>query len=98
MIRHIVMFRVNAKETKKTEQLNLLRQELEVLPSLINEIKFFELGTNISESPRAYDFILVSKFENRAALSVYQKHPEHQKVLLKIKPLIAESVVVDYEN
>lgn len=105
MIRHIVMFklRVNKSIENSDFQTQLLKSnqmvvELESLSSLINEVKYLEVGINISDSPRAYDLILITEFENIDALNTYRNHDEHKKVLAKIKPLFDESVVVDYKK
>lgn len=99
MIKHIVMFKV--RETGSVEEkmqlVDQLKNALEALPRKIEQIQTFEVGVNISESPGAYDLILVSTFQDMDELAVYRDHPEHQKVVELIKKETDNRVVVDYE-
>lgn len=98
MIKHIVMFKmVEFKtNTERNSKINELKDMLEALPAKINEIKEFEVGINIAQSPAAFDVVLVSEFDNLKDLDNYRIHPEHVKVVDFIRNVTVERTVVDY--
>ncbi len=95
MLRHIVLlkFKPDTKETQKNE----LESELKALPGKIPEIKGYEMGFDVIQSPRSYDFGLLATFENIDALKVYQQHPQHVKVLNKVLEICDGIIAVDFE-
>jgi len=94
MIKHIVSFKL--KEEAK-DKATLIKEVLDNLPSKISQIKYYEVGINISESPAAFDIVLVSEFLNMDELHEYHIHPEHIKATDLIKLYRTTSMVVDYE-
>lgn len=100
MIHHIVMIKLKpfSGKEEKLQKANEIKTALERLPSMINEIKFLEVGLNIIESERASDIVLVSQFDSLETLDVYRVHPEHQKVVAKIGEYAEKVTAVDYEN
>ncbi len=94
MIKHIVSFKL--KEDSK-DKAGLIKQELDSLPSKISQIKYFEVGINISDSPAAYDIVLISEFESVEDLDIYRMHPEHRKAVDLINLYRIDSMVVDYK-
>ena len=94
MIKHIVSFKLKDESKNKT---NLIKELLETLPSKISEIKYFEVGINISDSPTAFDIVLISEFESIDSLKKYQVNPEHLKVTEVISLYKTSSMVVDYQ-
>ena len=97
MIEHIVMIKLK-ENSKNNEIANKIKTELNKLPNLINEIKHYEIGINISKSIAAYNIVLVSRFESLKTLDDYKIHPEHQKVLSLIKKHAANTAVVDFKH
>jgi hypothetical protein len=99
MIKHIVMFNLKTFETEIEKQKAILeiKSNLEKLPSLISEIKHFEIGINKVESERAADIVLISEFNSIDDLKTYTVHPEHVKVAEIILKLRERSTVVDFE-
>lgn len=94
MINHIVMFRFGDDK----EQAKIVKQKLETLPSVISEIKHYEIGINMIESDRAYDMVLISKFDSMDDLENYATHPAHEEVLQYIRSVASSIVAVDYES
>lgn len=94
MVVHIVMFKF--KEENKTQNMLHVKELLEALESSIDELNSIEVGVNFSESERAFDLSLYSKFDTKDDLKVYATHPEHLKVLEVIRAVTLESKVVDY--
>ncbi|MEN8138123.1 MAG: Dabb family protein [Bacteroidota bacterium] len=95
MIKHIVLFKF--KDTKKENFMKEIKQDLENLVNTIEELKEMEVGLNFLEDNSMPDLVLTSTFENREGLEVYRTHPEHVKVVEKIKPMATDRSVVDYE-
>lgn len=96
MLVHIVMFQF--KEENKALNLARVKTMLEALPSKINTLHSMEVGIDISRSERSFDMVLVSQFEEQAALDVYATHPDHLEVVSVIKEVTILSKVVDYEK
>lgn len=94
MIKHIVSFKLKDDAKGKA---TLIKEVLDSLPNKIAQIKYFEVGINISESPAAYDIVLISEFLNQKELHEYHIHPEHIKATDLIKLHRTSSMVVDYE-
>lgn len=100
MIKHIVMWRLHefADGNGKAENARKLKEYLLALQESIPQIQQIEVGINIAGSdPNAADVALYSEFENLEALQIYQKHPEHQKVVQFLNKVRSEKRVVDYE-
>ena len=99
MIRHVVMWKLkeNAMEMAKPALVLEAKRRLETLPALISEIKYFQVGLNKVESERSRDMVLVSDFEDLAALGRYMAHREHLVVVEFLKQAVDESRVVDFE-
>ncbi len=98
-IKHIVMIKVidNHNEFSKSFIIRKIKQDLELLPSKIKEILFFEVGLNVSSSKSAFDIVLNSEFDSLETLNNYRIHLEHKKVLDYISKVSEKISVVDYE-
>jgi hypothetical protein len=77
--------------------MNLAVEMLTALRGKIETVRFLEIGQNINETDGAYDLALYSEFEDRKGLEIYQKHPEHLKVVEFLRKIRDQRVVVDYE-
>ena len=99
MIRHIVLFKLNHEDSKlnKKEVLNILKANLENLKNKIPEIKFYEVGINIVDSPNSFDIALNSEFKSFEDIERYRIHPEHLKIVEIINTYCDKRVAVDYE-
>jgi Stress responsive A/B Barrel Domain len=99
MIRHIILMKMaeEAEGRSGKENMELLKTKLEALPSKIQEIKFYEVGVNMVETPNSYDLVLVSEFESLDTLKIYIAHPEHRKVVEFLSKVVADRKSVDYE-
>ncbi len=98
MIKHVVMWRIAAAEgNSKEENIRLLQEKLAALPSIIPEIRGYEIGVNIADSATAFDVVLISEFQSRNDLQTYRTHPEHVRVAEFIGKIREQSAVVDYE-
>ena len=96
MINHIVLMKF--KPDAEDAAIQDLEQSLDQLPNTVTEILMYEFGRDIVRSDRSYDFALVSLFANLEALDRYRTHPDHLKVLEKIKNLCADIIAVDFQG
>jgi hypothetical protein len=92
---HIVLFKLKAKDPAVVAK---AREMLLNLPAQIPQIRYFEVGVNVAESTRAYDFSLYSRFESREDLAAYQAHPRHVVVADYLRSVCEAMPVVDYES
>lgn len=95
MITHVVLMKLRKPHAGVEEE---VRDRLLALPPKIPEIRHYEVGLNVSDSERACDLALVSRFDSRRALEAYRVHPDHQELLNWLRDVLEHSVVVDYES
>lgn len=100
MIKHIVMWRLKDEALGATKQENAikLKETLEALKDVIDELKEVEVGFNFNPSDAAFDVVLYSAFEDKEGLQAYQNHPEHLKVVDFVGEIRTDRAVVDYED
>jgi antibiotic biosynthesis monooxygenase (ABM) superfamily enzyme len=95
MLKHIVMIKFNPGEDSEklsgefTEKLYGL---LKTVPSL----KSMEVGKNINTKPSAYHLVLTALFDNEEGLNAYRVHPDHVKILERMKTTVEKVAAVDY--
>ena len=99
MIKHIVMWRLkdSAGGRDKAANARLIKEKLEALRGRIPGLLTVEVGLDFSKSDASADVVLVSEFADRAALQVYQAHPEHTAVADFIGEVRSERRLIDYE-
>ncbi|MFI5323286.1 MAG: Dabb family protein [Thermodesulfobacteriota bacterium] len=100
MIKHIVMWRLKdtAAGASKEQNARKLKESLEALRGVIEEIVTLEVGINFNSSPAAFDVVLYSEFRSGNGLEAYQKHPEHLKIVNFVGEIRSDRAVVDYES
>jgi len=98
MLKHIVLFKLkdSAAGAGKDQNARKLKAELEALAGKIPQIRKMEVGINTVSSEAAYDVAIYSEFSDKGDLEMYQKHPEHLKVVDLVKTVAAGRAVVDY--
>lgn len=99
MIKHIVMWDIkeDVEGRSKMENIKLVKEKIEGLKDLIEEIVSLEVGINIVEGDQARDLVLYAEFKSLKDLDIYQKHPAHLEVIKFTKGFLVNRVVVDYE-
>lgn len=95
MITHVVMMKLTDKSPDVTGR---VRDSLMALPAKIAQIRHYEVGINAVESARAYDIVLISKFDSLEDLAIYNDHAEHQAALVYIRSVLEGVAAVDYEG
>jgi DNA-binding Lrp family transcriptional regulator len=78
------------------EEKLILKQMLEELVGPVKSLKKMEVGLNVSPQPRAYDLVLTADFEDMDGLQEYRVHPEHVKILDRLKVIAEKTAAVDY--
>ena len=98
MVKHIVMWRLkdSAAGASKEENARKLKESLEALRLVIDDIVSLEVGINFNSSPAAFDVVLYSEFRDEEGLKAYQKHPEHLKIVDFVGEIRFDRAVVDY--
>lgn len=95
MLKHIVMLKFNAGQD--IEQLSgEFTQMLNALKNSVPSLKSMEVGKNISVKPSAYHLVLTAFFDDEAGLDAYRSHPDHVKILHRIKKTVEKMAAVDY--
>ena len=104
MIRHIVFWKLKkeaegatAKENgqKMVDAFHALAGKIPGLLSIESGLNFnkAELGNGDVE----YDISLDTTFHTKAALDIYQNHPEHLAIVSFVKKVVTERRAVDFE-
>ena len=97
MINHVVLFKLkDYPEEEKIKVISELRGMIESLKEKIREVRYMEVGVNHELYAKSFDIALISHFDNQEDLEKYRVHPEHQKVVDKIKETTSDRAAVDY--
>lgn len=91
MLKHIVMWTVN-----RPEDIEPFAAELRSCKDLVAGMRSFEVGTRTDGYDANHDVVLVSSFDDAAALDAYVKHPHHQQVVAKLATMRRSRAVLDY--
>ncbi|MEW6128356.1 MAG: Dabb family protein [Acidobacteriota bacterium] len=95
MIKHIVMFKLNPEAEPSVVKKTF--QDLSKLPEKVAVIREYEIGEDVLRSPRSWDVVLLSTFNDLDALQEYARHDDHVEVALRLQGLCEKIAVVDYE-
>ena len=91
MIRHIVIFTL-----KRPEDAPKVKALLDSCKGLVPGMHEFDVGIKTEGLEANADVVLISTFEDAAALAAYQPHPHHQGVVAQIREMAASRHVLDY--
>ena len=100
MYKHVVLWKLkeSANGMTKAELSAEIKKKLDTLPSIISEVKQYEVAINIGDYGASfYDVSLVSEFENKDTFWAYTKYPEHDEVVAFIQSVQEDEQIVDYE-
>jgi hypothetical protein len=95
MIRHLVLFKLDEGVRRDDPRVARGEAAFRALDATIEEIRFWELGWNVSDRPIAYDFAINAGFDDADALRRYVEHPDHQAGVALWKEF-ATWVIADY--
>lgn len=94
MFTHIVLFKT---ENKKDAE--FVYERLSSMEGKIPQLRYLEVGLDELNTERSFDVTLITRFDNKEDMDIYQDSDYHQKeVLKKIKPVIIKSIACDYET
>ena len=91
MIKHIVLFTL--KDPANAPKVKAL---LDSCKDIVPGIREFEVGIKTEGLEATADVVLVSTFEDAAALAAYQPHPHHPGVVAQIREMASGRQVLDY--
>ena len=92
----IHMFAFRWKDGVTEEQKHRAMEEARALVGKIPGLREAWVGKNISPRGQGYQHGGVMQFADRASLEAYGGHPEHQKLVAWLMPLI-DPIEVDFE-
>ncbi len=95
MITHIVLFKLKDNSTESIEKAKNILTDME---GKIPELKYIEVGADVTHSDRSYDLALITKFNSARDLEAYQVHSVHVKVAEYVLSVRASTVTVDFES
>lgn len=95
MLKHIVMIKFHPEQDveKLTKE---FVQKLKALENSVDTLKSMEVGENISSKPSAFHLVLTAFFDDETGLNTYRVHPDHVKILDRIKETVEKVAAVDY--
>jgi Stress responsive A/B Barrel Domain len=96
MVKHIVCWNIK-DELDKEGVFEEMKIRVEAMNGEIPGLIKVELGRDFNGSEVAYDVLLYSELESKAALDVYQDHPMHVHVKEFIGAVTSARCVVDYK-
>ncbi|MEU2267209.1 Dabb family protein [Streptomyces olindensis] len=96
MIRHLVLFKLHEGVERDDPRVLKGVEAFRALDGTIPEIRFWELGRNVSDRPIAHDFAINSAFDDAEALRRYVEHPAHQAGVAQWREF-STWVIADYE-
>ena len=98
MIEHVVMWKFTDGEGRtKEENCAYVKERLLALPAIIPEIKFMQIGRDVSGTDMSYDMMLVTRFDSLEDLHTYKVHPAHVEVASYVAKVKTARVVLDCE-
>ena len=89
------MFAFRWKPEVSAEQKQQAAAAIRELQGKIPDLLETWVGENVSPRAAGYELGGVMQFPDHKAFEAYNEHPEHQKLLVWLKPLI-EAVEVDF--
>lgn len=98
MMKHIVLWKMKEMPAQEREAaLGNLKKGFDALQGVIPGLLRIEFGVDFLRSAHSSDFALYCEFASRAAHDVYQAHPAHLAVASRVREVIVERRVVDYD-
>jgi len=96
VLRHVVLFMFKTAATEK--QVKEVVDAFAALPSKIDTIIDFEMGTDVSveKLSAGYTHGFVVTFADEKGREIYLPHPKHKEFVTLVKPVIDGVLVFDY--
>ena len=71
-------------------------KDLAALKEKIPVLKEFWIGKNIAKRTHGFQYGEIAVFDKKADLLVYDRHPEHKKLVRRIIPKLAGGNAMDF--
>ncbi|MBK1876203.1 Dabb family protein [Pelagicoccus mobilis] len=96
VLRHVVCLKY--KDDVTAEQKADVIKDIYDLPNKIKELKYLELGEEVSVEGKNKGFtqVITMTFADEAGRDIYLPHPDHVALVDKVGPLLEDVLVVDY--
>jgi len=92
----IHLFYFKFKQGVPDEEIAELMNELASLKEKIPILKEFMVGKNVARRTRGYQYGEIAIFEKKEDLEVFERHPDHRKLVRKILPKLVHGVTMDF--
>jgi hypothetical protein len=92
MVVHIVLFKFGTSSDAEESRARLLSMKGRI-PGLVD----VEAGLDFTRSARSYELGLITRHEDRAALSAYETDPVHVEVATFIRSKMTGAASVDFD-
>ena len=96
MVKHIVMFRLDADAATAASLAADFKAAIEALPAKIDALTSVEVGVNDGPAEGNWNIVLAALCPDYQSLQAYSAHPEHLACVAIIKSHIAQRACVDY--
>ncbi|MDG2383435.1 MAG: Dabb family protein [Pirellulaceae bacterium] len=90
------LFYFKFKEDVPDEEIAELMKELVNSTKKIPVVKEFMVGKNVARRTHGFQYGEIAIFEKKADLKIFERHPEHQKLVRKILPKLVHGVSMDF--
>ena len=89
-------FNFKFKKGVPDEKIAGMMKELAALKEKIPVLKELLIGKNVAQWNRGFQYGEIAVFEKKEDLEIFDKHPEHRKLVKKIIPKIAGGNAMDF--
>ncbi len=93
MLRHVVMWSLH-----DPANIDGFAAELRSCVGLVPGMREFDVGTRHEGFDANCDVVLVSTFDDAAALKAYVVHPHHQGVVERLRTMARSRTVIDFTS
>jgi hypothetical protein len=90
------LFYFKFKEGVADEEIAELMKELANSTKKIPVVKEFMVGKNVARRTHGFQYGEIAIFEKKEDLEIFERHPEHQKLVRKIIPKLVHGVTMDF--
>lgn len=90
------LFYFKFKDGVSDEEIAELMKELASSTKKIPVVKEFMVGKNVARRTHGFQYGEIAIFEKKEDLDIFERHPEHQKLVRKILPKLVHGVTMDF--
>jgi hypothetical protein len=90
------LFYFKFKEGVSDKEIAGLMKELTNSTKKIPVVKEFMVGKNVARRTHGFQYGEIAIFEKKEDLEIFERHPEHQKLVRKILPKLVHGVTMDF--